>query len=126
MTMEEDFNEADVLWPDTATRDDAGRNESPPPARARRTPPPPGPRVMVSSCPVNIPAPRRRSPNRGRAFDDCDANADDDDDYLPHVMVAMKDAATSLTTPGSVRREKGRRLCRVRNLVLQMTGFIER
>ncbi|XP_042422945.1 uncharacterized protein LOC122010469 [Zingiber officinale] len=120
--MEEDFNEADVLWPDTATRDAAERNESPdspPPSRARRTPPPPGPRVMVSSCPVNIPAPSRRSSELG--------HASDDDDYPPHVMVEMRDAATSLTTPGStVRREKGRRLCRVRNLVLQMTGFIER
>lgn len=125
MAMEEDFNEAEVLWPESANA--AGGGDKSPPARGRRTAPQQGARLMASSCPVKIPSPRARAPNLNGGFiGSGGVDADDDESGPPHMVVEKRDAATSASPPGIAGREKGLRLCRVRNQVLRMTGFIER
>ncbi|XP_042423337.1 uncharacterized protein LOC122010939 [Zingiber officinale] len=127
MAMEEDFDEAEVLWPDSTTAAAAG-DKSPSASGGIRTAPRQGTRLMTSSCPVKIPSSRSRASNLNGGFIGGGGCVDDDkyNSDPPHMVVERRDAATSASPPGIAGREKGLQLCRVRNQVLRMTGFIER
>ncbi|WOK98729.1 hypothetical protein Cni_G07441 [Canna indica] len=88
------------------------------------------------SAPMNIPAwPRRRKERKAKAVDamEGDERSDWENDeekaeeemVPPHVMVARSQAMAFSVFEGVGRTLKGRDLRRVRNAVLQKTGFLD-
>ncbi|URD86648.1 DUF584 domain containing protein [Musa troglodytarum] len=119
----EEFEEADVLWPDDAR----GADELSEQRYARR-----GARQKASS-PVEIPSrPRAAHRTIGDGRDDANSSSGDGDDdgsgdhrVPPHIIVARRKTTFSVCV-GDGRTLKGRELCHVRNSILRMTGFLER
>ncbi|URD86649.1 DUF584 domain containing protein [Musa troglodytarum] len=109
----EEFEEADVLWPDDAR----GADELSEQRYARR-----GARQKASS-PVEIPSrPRAAHRTIGDGRDDANSSSGD---VPPHIIVARRKTTFSVCV-GDGRTLKGRELCHVRNSILRMTGFLER
>ncbi|WOK99307.1 hypothetical protein Cni_G08019 [Canna indica] len=138
MTTTEEFDEADVLWPDDDVRD--GANEDGLAEQRRRRG---ARRKAASTNPVEIPS-GRRAVHGAADCNKCSSSfgGDDDEDdggggdccrIPPHVIVARRggDRTSTGLSPvcdgcgGDGRRLKGRELCYVRNVILRMTGFIE-
>ncbi|KAG2600686.1 hypothetical protein PVAP13_5KG538700 [Panicum virgatum] len=134
----EEFQEADVLWPDAAHHHDCHRHRHRPEARChdyRRRQHLAGQKPhaaavrLQSSPPVRIPA----MPAEARATGRHDHHDDDDDDdgagiVPPHVLAARRCPdewrVASSVCVGHGRTLKGRDLRTVRNAVLHMTGFL--
>ncbi|XP_047093635.1 uncharacterized protein LOC124706002 [Lolium rigidum] len=138
--MDQELQEADVLWPPNNTEhhsandDDSTSNE--------------GDVARVSSpelsAPVAVPPPRKRRSRSWRASDQpfTDGTSGDDGDVVctndvkrnvpPHVLaerrrrLAGRSTAAYSMCAGKGRTLKGRDLRNIRNLVLKMTGFIEK
>ncbi|CAL9062824.1 unnamed protein product [Musa banksii] len=120
--MEEELQEADILWPEHEQKEEA-MTETCCSADGDRG---------KASDPIKIPsksayARRRRTSNN----DDSGDGEDDDDDggrIPPHVIIARRaaDRMEFSVRVGKGRTLKGRDLSRVRNSILQMTGFLER
>ncbi|KAJ8465435.1 hypothetical protein OPV22_027987 [Ensete ventricosum] len=119
----DEFDEADVLWPDDAR----GADEIAEQRHGRRA------ARQKASSPVEIPS-RPRAAHRtirdGSDNDDCSSGDGGDDgsgDHRvpPHIIVARRKTAFSVCV-GNGRTLKGRELCHVRNSILRMTGFLER
>ncbi|OEL27183.1 hypothetical protein BAE44_0011801 [Dichanthelium oligosanthes] len=134
----EEFQEADVLWPDATHHHHAchrhlHRDATQPHAAARPE------HLKLQSAPVRIPA--AMTPEaQARSYDD----RDDDDGTVvrrasgvaeprigivpPHVLAARRCAderrVASSVCVGQGRTLKGRDLRAVRNAVLHMTGFL--
>ncbi|CAL4961417.1 unnamed protein product [Urochloa decumbens] len=133
----EEFQEADVLWPDAAHHNTCHRHGDAmqPHAVAR-----PEHRQNMRTAPVRIPA--MPPPEARGGYED-----DDEDDGVvvrrasisgaeagttivpPHVLAARRRCAEERTVASSVcvghgRTLKGRDLRAVRNAVLHMTGFL--
>ncbi|RRT69278.1 hypothetical protein BHE74_00001166 [Ensete ventricosum] len=98
----DEFDEADVLWPDDAR----GADEIAEQRHGRRA------ARQKASSPVEIPS-RPRAAHRTIR------------DVPPHIIVARRKTAFSVCV-GNGRTLKGRELCHVRNSILRMTGFLER
>ncbi|XP_009389829.2 protein S40-1-like [Musa acuminata AAA Group] len=119
----EEFDEADVLWPDDAR----GADELAEQQHSRR-----GSRQKASS-PVEIPSrPRAAHRTIRDGGDDAKSSSGDGDDdgsgdhrVPPHIIVARRKTTFSVCV-GDGRTLKGRELCHVRNSILRMTGFLER
>lgn len=123
----EEFEEADILWPDYDRDEDELTEEWHAGLGARRR----------TSSPVEIPSRPQpvRSWTLGFASSDRVHGDDDDKDdggkthiVPPHVMVTRRIAGkTSFSVcVGNGRTLKGRDLRQVRNSILRMTGFLER
>ncbi|URE16055.1 DUF584 domain containing protein [Musa troglodytarum] len=123
MTMEEELQEADILWPEHEQQEEAITETWSSADGDRRK----------ASDPIKIPsksayARRRRTSNN----DDSGGGEDDDDDdgcrIPPHVIIGRRaaDRMAFSVCVGKGRTLKGRDLSRVRNSILQMTGFLER
>ncbi|CAL9085910.1 unnamed protein product [Musa acuminata var. zebrina] len=115
----EEFEEADILWPDYDRDEDELTEEWHAGLVTRRR----------TSSPVEIPS--RPQPVRSWTL-----NGDDDDkddggkthNVPPHVMVTRRiaDKTSFSVCVGNGRTLKGRDLRQVRNSILRMTGFLER
>ncbi|XP_074555628.1 uncharacterized protein LOC141811500 [Curcuma longa] len=117
MEEEEEFAEADVLWPEAEPEpepdrpgagDDDGDEKPARPFDCRKP----------ASRPVRIPAPRAAPPGGRRGTVSCGNGESVECGVPPHVMVQRRAAAFA-------GREKGRRVCDFRDAVLRLTGFIE-
>ncbi|RWW65387.1 hypothetical protein BHE74_00027312 [Ensete ventricosum] len=118
MMMEEELQEADVLWPEHEQKEEAITETRSSADGDRRK----------ASDPIEIPsksayAGRRRTSNN----DDASDREDDVGRIPPHVIIARRPADTIAFSVrvGKGRTLKGRDLSRVRNSILQMTGFLE-
>ncbi|KAG6523260.1 hypothetical protein ZIOFF_013116 [Zingiber officinale] len=120
MEEEEEFAEADVLWPEP-DHPDAGEDDG-----CEMLARPFDCRKPVSR-PIRIPAPRAAPPRHRQIAPWVELGGDDvscgngesvECGVPPHVMVRRRGAAFT-------GREKGRRLCDLRDAVLRLTGFIE-
>ncbi|CAL9193308.1 protein S40-1-like [Musa acuminata AAA Group] len=126
----EEFQEADVLWPDRDRDGDEDTEEWHAGLGAHRK----------ASSPVRIPSRPRavHSWTPGFAYAaNCDDDDDDSDDneggrksdtIPPHLIVARRvaDKMAFSMCVGIGRTLKGRDLSQVRNSILRMTGFLER
>lgn len=118
--MEEELQEADILWPEHEQKEEAMTETCCSADGDRRK----------QSDPIKIPsksadARRRRTSNN----DDSGDGEDDDGGRIPpHVIIARRaaDRMEFSVRVGKGRTLKGRDLSRVRNSILQMTGFLER
>ncbi|RRT62809.1 hypothetical protein B296_00023731 [Ensete ventricosum] len=122
----EELSESDVMWPDGHERRPCDPHKACSSSSRART--------WTTSAPVAIPrareipsksayAGRRRSSNN----DDTSDREDDVGSIPPHVIIARRPADTIAFSVrvGKGRTLKGRDLSRVRNSILQMTGFLE-
>nr|XP_009416723.2 PREDICTED: uncharacterized protein LOC103997279 [Musa acuminata subsp. malaccensis] len=123
----EEFEEADILWPDYDRDEDELTEEWHAGLGTRRR----------TSSPVEIPSRPQpvRSWTLGFASSDRVQGDDDDKDdggqthnVPPHVMVTRRiaDKTSFSVCVGNGRTLKGRDLRQVRNSILRMTGFLER
>lgn len=118
----EEFEEAEVLWPD-----DSGGGKT---------------AAAVAPATLGVKTPSRRrgahswaaglgSRRNAEEYDDDDDDDDEDSGNCvipPHVIAARRvsgDKMAFSVCVGNGRTLKGRDLCRVRNSVLKMTGFLE-
>ncbi|KAM0847788.1 hypothetical protein ACQ4PT_054806 [Festuca glaucescens] len=138
--MDQELQEADVLWPPShpehrSTNDDDISNHEDDEARVS------SPEL---SAPVAVPPPRKRRSRSWTASDQpfTDGSSGDDGDVVftndakrtvpPHVLaerrrrLAGRSTAAYSMCSGKGRTLKGRDLRNIRNLVLKMTGFIEK
>ncbi|KAJ8483942.1 hypothetical protein OPV22_016427 [Ensete ventricosum] len=127
----EEFQESDVLWPDSGRDRDEDTEERYAGLGAHRKASSP---VRIPSRPLAV-----RSWTPGFAYaancdDDDDDDSDDSEDgrksdmIPPHLIVARRvaDKMAFSMCVGNGRTLKGRDLRQVRNSVLRMTGFLER
>ncbi|URE25189.1 DUF584 domain containing protein [Musa troglodytarum] len=112
----EEFEEADILWPDYDRDEDELTEEWHAGLGARRR----------TSSPVKIPS----RPRSDRVHGDDDDKDDGGKNRIvpPHVMVTRRiaDKTSFSVCVGNGRTLKGRDLRQVRNSILRMTGFLER
>lgn len=80
--------------------------------------------LLGRSLPMNVPAWPRRRPPRGREVPPSAAE-EDEGMVPPHVLVARSHVTSFSVFEGVGRTLKGRDLRRVRNAVMQQTGFID-
>ncbi|KAL6618933.1 hypothetical protein ACP70R_034072 [Stipagrostis hirtigluma subsp. patula] len=135
--MEEEFQEAAVLWPDRRSLQDDGRRW--PASRASRGGDAAGGgsearRPGASSAPVGVPVARSSPEPAAWVWGDDDGDGDGDEGAAfvsPHVVAARRrcsaseERAASSVCVGHGRTLKGRDLRCVRTAVLRMTGFLE-
>ncbi|RRT74926.1 hypothetical protein BHE74_00009510 [Ensete ventricosum] len=114
----EEFEEADILWPDYDRHEGELTEEWHAGVGAQ----------MRTSIPVKIPS--RPRAVRSWTGDDDDDKDDGGKNHIvpPHVMVTRRiaDKTSFSVCVGNGRTLKGRDLRQVRNSILRMTGFLER
>ncbi|XP_018450541.1 protein S40-1-like [Raphanus sativus] len=137
--MSEEFDESEIIFSDNffpiRRREDVIEKENRPvnfrensegrirntSRLSKTTPLPSSPAAFSSSLPVNIP---------GRKYSEDEEYSEEDGGWRmvpPHLIVGRRierGMAFSVCT-GHGRTLKGRDLCRVRNSVLRLTGFLE-
>ncbi|RZC43808.1 hypothetical protein C5167_036754 [Papaver somniferum] len=150
--MEEDFIESEVLWPDDTQKENENENENKVKGVKKKNKVSPLPssdddyywrlekipmkknKTTTASMPLDI-IPVKVTGD-SRIQDDIYKTKDDDDGKRgeemvpPHLMMIRKrnylnNQMAFSVCYGNGRTLKGRDLCRVRNSVLRMTGFLE-